>query len=290
MINLDYLLSFVTAAEKGSFSAAARHIGKSQSTISVSVNNLELDLGVSLFDRSGKYPVLTEEGEHLYQQAKVLIRQADRIENYTSSVRNNVENTLRFGLDPLVPFQLIESALEKLAEKFPFVQVEIVKESGDVLCEELKEDRLDFVLQVISQAVPEYFEFANIFELEWVCICSPDSEFADVEIVKNDMLTTERQILCKSMYNHSILGPIGTMSQSTWLSHDQDDMIRMVEQGIGWAFVPRLMFEERVSLGTLVEFVPEFQKTNPKYTADLLWKANSSTGPASQYLRELLFG
>ncbi|GAM56948.1 transcriptional regulator, lysR family [Vibrio ishigakensis] len=100
MINLDYLLAFVSAADKGSFSAAGRHIGKSQSTISVSVSNLELDLGVSLFDRTGKYPVLTPEGEHLYQQAKVLMRQADRIENYTSGVRNQVENSLVIGLDP----------------------------------------------------------------------------------------------------------------------------------------------------------------------------------------------
>ncbi|CAM4393736.1 LysR family transcriptional regulator [Vibrio agarivorans] len=289
MINLDYLLAFVTAAEKGSFSAAGRHIGKSQSTISVSVNNLELDLGVSLFDRTGKYPVLTQEGEHLYQQAKVLMRQADRIENYTSGVRDKVENTVVIGLDPLVPFAVIETPLEKLAQKYPYTQIQVVKETSERLFDDLSNDRIDFVLHLTAEAIPEYFEFACIRQLDWVCVCSPDCDFADLTLVDNEMLTTERQIICTSMHEHAVLGPVSTMSQSIWLAHDQDDMIRMVEQGIGWALLPKVMLAERVALGTLVEFTPEYMKSNASYGVDLLWKENSSAGPVCQYLRELLF-
>ncbi|GEA49422.1 transcriptional regulator [Vibrio inusitatus NBRC 102082] len=289
MINLDYLLAFVTAADKGSFSAAGRHIGKSQSTISVSVSNLELDLGVSLFDRTGKYPVLTQEGEHLYEQAKVLMRQADRIENYTSGVRDQVENSLVIGLDPLVPFSLIETPLEKISQKFPFTQIQIKKEKSDGLFTQLNDDKVDFVLHLTEDAIPDYYEFACIHQLEWTCVCSPDSEFADLEIVNNDLLTTERQIICTSLYEHKVLGSVGTLSQSVWLAHDQDDMIRMVEQGIGWAVLPTIMLQERVALGTLVEFTPEYVKSNQSYGVDLVWKTNDSLGPVAHYLRELLF-
>ncbi|GEM78604.1 LysR family transcriptional regulator [Vibrio superstes] len=289
MINLDYLLAFVTAADKGSFSAAGRHIGKSQSTISVSVSNLELDLGVSLFDRTGKYPVLTQEGERLYQQAKVLMRQADRITNYTSGLRDQVENSLVIGLDPLVPFSLIETALEKISQKFPFTQIKIVKEKGNSLLEQLDEDNVDFVLYLTEEAIPDYYEFACIHMLEWTSVCSPDSEFADLGVVSNELLTTDRQIICTSLYEHKVLGAVSTMSQSIWLAHDQDDMIRMVEQGIGWAVLPKIMLEERVALGTLIEFTPEFMKTGGSFGVDLVWKESASRGPVAQYLRELLF-
>ncbi|MBM7035609.1 LysR family transcriptional regulator [Vibrio ulleungensis] len=289
MINLEYLHAFVTAAEKGSFSAAGRHIGKSQSTVSVSVSNLETDLGVQLFDRAGKYPVMTPEGEHLYQQAKVLMRQADRIEHYTTSVRDKVENSIAIGLDPLVPFAFVETALEKLAQKYPFTQVQIFKEKSESLFAALNDNRVDFVLNLTSQGIPEYFEFACFKEVEWVCVCSPDCDLADLKVVENEMLTTERQIICSSMYEHGVLGPITTLSQSIWLAHDQDDMIRMVEQGIGWAFLPKIMLEERVALGSLVQFQPAFVKTSQSYGLDLLWKSNTSSGPVAEYFRELLF-
>ncbi|GAM78186.1 hypothetical protein JCM19241_4891 [Vibrio ishigakensis] len=66
-------------------------------------------------------------------------------------------------------------------------------------------------------------------------------------------------------------------------------MIRMVEQGIGWAVLPTIMLQERVGLGTLVEFTPEYMKSNQSYGVDLVWKANDSLGPVAHYLRELLF-
>ncbi|VTR34556.1 HTH-type transcriptional activator AllS [Serratia fonticola] len=56
----EALLAFVEAAALGSFSAAARRLRKSQSTISTAIANLEADLGLTLFDRQARQPVLTE--------------------------------------------------------------------------------------------------------------------------------------------------------------------------------------------------------------------------------------
>ena len=61
--SIDQLECFINAAEAGSFSASGRRLGKAQSAISTALANLEIDLGVALFDRSGKYLELTPEGE-----------------------------------------------------------------------------------------------------------------------------------------------------------------------------------------------------------------------------------
>lgn len=55
----EALTAFVETVAAGSFSAAARRLRKSQSTISTSIANLEADLGFDLFDRSARQPVLT---------------------------------------------------------------------------------------------------------------------------------------------------------------------------------------------------------------------------------------
>lgn len=55
----ESLIAFVEAASLGSFSAAARKLGKSQSTVSTAIAHLEIDLGLTLFDREKRYPVLT---------------------------------------------------------------------------------------------------------------------------------------------------------------------------------------------------------------------------------------
>lgn len=62
--SLEHFKALLATAETGSFSAAARRLGKAQSVVSAAIANLEIDLGLALFDRSGRYPVLTEAATH----------------------------------------------------------------------------------------------------------------------------------------------------------------------------------------------------------------------------------
>ncbi|ABO25664.1 LysR family transcriptional regulator [Shewanella loihica] len=288
MLNLEQLNAFIAAVEKGSFSAAARHIGKSQSSVSIGVNNLELDLGVELFDRSTKYPQLTEQGERLYHQAKALMRQATRMESYAKGVIEAVEDQLVIGADPLVPMSVFDSALEKMAEKFPFTRVKLVKLTGNHLNRAIEADEVDVGFNIMSEAVPENLDFIGIARIEWVCICSPDYKFADLEAVDSEMLINERQIVCSSMLQNEYLAKLGRVSQETWEASDLDDMIRLVEQGIGWGIIPLSMYEEKAAIGTLSTFKPVIEKETGLITVDLLWKSTAQLGPAKSFFIDLL--
>ncbi|PKG57940.1 MULTISPECIES: LysR family transcriptional regulator [unclassified Shewanella] len=288
MLNLEQLNAFIAAAEKGSFSAAARHIRKSQSSVSIGVSNLELDLGVTLFDRSTKYPTLTEQGERLYQQAKILLRQAERIESYAQGAVEQVEDQVTIALDPLVPLYTIDSTLEKMAQKFPFTQVKLVKLSGEHLSKAILNDEVSIGIGLPSKAVPDNLDFVNFFELEWTCVCSPDSKFADMELVDNETLIAERQIVCSSMIENGALSAITKMSQQIWQAYDQDDLIRLVEQGLGWAFLPKGLLDEKLAFGTLIEFMPEFQRSRMMSTVEITWRSNLQHGPVANFIIEEL--
>src|SRR5712672_4324583 len=61
-VSLDQLRTFIAAVDEGSFSAASRKLLRSQSVVSETISNLEEQIGVRLFDRSGRYPKLTAAG------------------------------------------------------------------------------------------------------------------------------------------------------------------------------------------------------------------------------------
>ncbi|MDP3309728.1 MAG: LysR family transcriptional regulator, partial [Polaromonas sp.] len=76
----EALTAFAEAATLGSFSAAARKLGKSQSTISSAIANLEIDLGLSLFDRSSRKPALTEHGRVMLGKVQDILAASDRLD------------------------------------------------------------------------------------------------------------------------------------------------------------------------------------------------------------------
>ena len=69
-INQDQLIIFITVMETGSFSAAARQLGKVPSAISMSIANLEIDLDLKLFERIGREPLPTPQAQSLYEKSK----------------------------------------------------------------------------------------------------------------------------------------------------------------------------------------------------------------------------
>lgn len=87
MINWSFLDYFVAAAREENFSKAASKLFYSQPYLSKKISALEEELGVPLFDRRGKKVVLTDAGEHLYQQLLKINQQISALENEMEQFR-----------------------------------------------------------------------------------------------------------------------------------------------------------------------------------------------------------
>ena len=77
--NLEQIRLFVSVAERQSFSAAARELKRVQSAVSNGIALLEADLGVTLFERSGRQPRLTDEGPGAAGGGAQVLRQCERL-------------------------------------------------------------------------------------------------------------------------------------------------------------------------------------------------------------------
>jgi DNA-binding transcriptional LysR family regulator len=76
-LTLDQMRVLIAVTEAESFSAAARRLGRVQSAVSQSVQALEQTMRLSLFDRSGKMPVLTDVGREVLHDARQVVQRAD---------------------------------------------------------------------------------------------------------------------------------------------------------------------------------------------------------------------
>lgn len=290
MYHLDQLVAFVTAAEVGSFSAAARKIGKGHSTVSTAINNLEITIDAQLFDRSQKYPVLTPIGEQIYSQAKLMLRQNERMLAFANSKASYVEESLSIGLGSLMPFAYIEDELARLGGKFPHTEIKLVREQSDKLQKMTENGELDVVIQVNRGAIADVLDFRDLKPIGWDCVCSPDSELGDHEFVPTELMLSTRQICCSAMLENPLTKVSAEFGIEIWQATDQQDAARMVEEDMGWSYLPSLLVEERVANGTLKCFIPEYnpKQIQPITAVDLLTCPGVSTGPALKYFIEQL--
>src|SRR5258708_38979682 len=87
--SVDQRLVLLTVAEAGSFTAAAKRLGRAPSAISYAIDTLEAQLGISLFDRgTTRKPKLTQQGKAVVSEARAV---AHSIETLLPRVRGVLE-------------------------------------------------------------------------------------------------------------------------------------------------------------------------------------------------------
>src|ERR1700720_3789650 len=115
-VSLDQLRTFIAAADEGSFSAAGRRRRRAQSVVSQTMANLEGQLGVKLFDRSGHLPVLTDQGRALLADARAVTGDIDLLKARAKNFARGLEPELSVAVDvvfPLAPFTATVAAFRK---------------------------------------------------------------------------------------------------------------------------------------------------------------------------------
>jgi len=124
-LTLDQLRVFAAVADTGSFRAAARRLSRVQSAVSHAIANMETQLGVRLFDRSGHRPVMTPEGAALLANARDILLRVDAMRARAQGLGEGVELELSLAVDTLFPLAAVGAAINALREAYPSVATRI---------------------------------------------------------------------------------------------------------------------------------------------------------------------
>src|SRR5215468_7679854 len=104
-ITLDQVRTFLAAVDEGSFSAAGRKLRRAQSVVSQTLANLEEQIGVKLFDRSERYPRLTDEGRSLLADARAVVGDIDGFKARARAIREGLEPEVSVVTDVMYPME-----------------------------------------------------------------------------------------------------------------------------------------------------------------------------------------
>lgn len=128
-LTLDQLRVLVAVSEAGSFSAAARRLGRVQSAISQTVQSLKSALGIAVFERAGKTPKLSDAGRVILDDARHLLRGADTLRARAESIAADVEPELTLAIDAIFPNAILMAGLKALSAAHPCLPVTLYTEA-----------------------------------------------------------------------------------------------------------------------------------------------------------------
>ena len=278
MASNEVLQAFVQAATQGSFSAAARKLGKSQSTVSAAVASLEIDLDVVLFDRSSRKPTLTPAGHLLLQRAEQVLEANSRLELAASQLAQGLEPKLTIAMSDTYQSDHFEVALKHFEQRYPDLELEcLIAECEDLIA--LVQSGRAHIAFIEKQAVyPPDLTGAPVAEsTEIALFVSPEHPMAKLQNISADTLQQHRERRLASIINPTEIRASGRV----WSAPSYLMLMEMAQLGFGWTPLPRWLVE-RFARGQLVELKA---RSWPRFVAvDALWSRHHPPGPAGSWL------
>ena len=237
---LDQLNAFVTSVKCGSFSAAARKMGKAQSRISTAIANLEADLGFDLFDRSARLPVLTQDGEDMFIEAQAILEQCERLQARADTAATGEEIALTVALDEAVPIDVFEDFFQKISVTFPLLKLTIINGSQADIAKWVEEKKADLGFLFRVNTLSDSLEYRSLGFFNQALVVSPDHPLAKYKTPTLIQLNQHRQLVIRDRVGHSHEKAI---SANHWYIDSYYYITALVIRNVGWALVPEHVLE-----------------------------------------------
>ncbi|MEX2963163.1 LysR family transcriptional regulator [Microbulbifer sp. TYP-18] len=286
LIAPEQLEAFEATARSGSFSAAARSLGKAQSTISGLISNLEADTGLLLFDRSGREPKLTPQGRSLLMDARCLLNSYSRFEAKSRSLNTGLEESLTVAIDEsAIDLSLLARGLCQFYEDYSTVTLNLLHAPGDGAAQMVRDGRANMGIVLSRSDYPEDFEFRGVGNCSFVLITGTRHPLTRLSSVSCRDLQDHLHLRMKVSIDQTAL-PENDLSNRIWYLESYSLFIAMLATGQGWAFAPLHIVRPYIESGSIQVLPTDFQLVPYPYCTDMIWPRHKPLGPAGRGLLE----
>lgn len=269
---------------KGSYAAAAVALNRVPSAISYTVQKLEQDLGITLFQRQGRRSVLTRAGQHLVARGRELLEAARQLAASTQQVATGWEPRLRIALDHLLPVHFLLPLVDQLYALQPGIDIELTQEVLAGTWEALLEDRVDLIVGAVERAPRlQGLRVEPWLQQDMIYVAAPGHPATQLPppIARSELNRFRSVIVHDSSRNlASMTRGIINREQHIYVP-DMTMKIAAHCQGIGVGTVPKARVREALATGQLVEL--ELDDPPPPTTTFLAWKS-TNRGQAMKWM------
>jgi DNA-binding transcriptional LysR family regulator len=281
--SVDQLLVLLVVAEEGSFTDAAKRLGRATSAVSYAIDTLERDLGLSLFHRgTTRKPKLTQQGEAIVAEARAVAHSVEILRARVRGFHEKLEPEVSLVVDSMLPSDRLTTLFREFSAQFAAMPVRLlVRTLGGVeravrngcarigVGSELHMDMTGLCrtqiegVQLIPVAAPSH-PLAKVSETA----SPPARDF--VQLVLSEQPSAERQ-------DHGVLSP------NTWRIGDLSTRRKLLLAGLGWSGMPEPMVRADIESGRLVRLnLPDWR--GGEYAMQAIHMTDTPPGPAGRWL------
>ncbi len=254
-ITIDALKVLDAIDRKGSFAGAANELFRVPSAISYTVQKLEEDLSVAIFDRSGHRASLTPAGRYLLEEGRTLLEAAENLAHTTKQVAQGWETRLRIGFNSLLPATCLFPAVREFYALGVPVDVQIVEEVFAGSWDALQDRRVDLILGADQSSKPAgNFTTQALGTIPFVFAVAPDHPLAETSDALTEDDITEYPAAVAADTSRSLPpGHAGIFRrQRTLTVANIDQKIAIQESGLGVGWLPLPRIREQLTRGSLI--------------------------------------
>jgi DNA-binding transcriptional LysR family regulator len=253
-LDLRRLRFFVQVVEQGGFSAAAKSLASTQSTVSKAIKQLEDELGAVLLQRGSSRTALTNEGKVVHARALDLLAVAGELKSELDELKGLRRGQLVIGLPKMGTGQLLADVLVSYKMKYPLIDLDVEIASVSELQRQLRSAELE--VAALFDPAPGDIHFRTVLEDELVVLLPashPLSTAARIDLGELDgvpLFLSERDIPAFRAVI-TAFEDAGVTPRVAAQSNNLDILYEFVKSGAGASFVPSRIAKARAHRATV---------------------------------------
>jgi DNA-binding transcriptional LysR family regulator len=288
-VTLDQFRTFIAAVDEGSFSAAGRKLKRAQSVVSQTLANLEAQLGVKLFDRTARYPQLTEEGRSLLVDARAVAEHIDGFKARARAMKEGLEPELAVSMEVMYPMEALTRAATHSRKTYPHTPLRLHVEALGAVIKPVLDRQCSIGVVGSLPAIPDELQAEPLMDLQMVTVVSASHALAAKRgVIPKSVIAKQVQLV---LTDRSVLTEgrdFGVLSPLTWRLADLGAKQAFLRAGLGWGHMPLHMVQADLDAGTLVKIRVDGTPREMVLPMKAVFRKDAPPGPAGRAFIEQL--
>ena len=278
------LQTLIAVADTGSFASAARLVNLTASAVSQQIQSLEVEVGVSLFDRNKRPPQMNAHGEELVRAARSVMQTIGETRMNISGSRT--AGVLKIGAIRTVSMRLAPLALADMAAAYTDLTYDLTVGISETLTADVAAGRLDAALVAEHVGVPVGLSWTPVLSEPLVLVAPPHANGqSELSLLKNLPFIRYETDVPLARQIETELSRLGVSAREIAVANTMPSVVGMVQAGLGFAIVPQIAFLDATQ-GSL--YCIQFRNGAIKRRIGLVQRQVSSRGEVLIALRRML--
>lgn len=288
--NSESISVFLAVLDCGSFSAAARQLGRVPSAVSMTIANLEAELALELFDRSGREPKPTAVARALEPQARVLSGQLQQLNTQALELSEGLETRLTLVIAPELQVSPWLEPLRLLAQEYPLLDIHIITAPQSDALELLHQGTAQLALVFERPAADGRENFQEVGQETLVAVIARNHSLlqrvSTSGSINDSELRPVRQILVsgrnRQTFSSDNTSSFCTLSEHQWRVDNPEVALQLIVAELGWGWLPRTLVQPWINGQMLRELPLENLTNGEELWIDLVWSRERPLGLGGQ--------